>query len=57
MNGPIQLAYLAGGFPADPVGLMLVYSLVYVVGLLAIAAAGWSLRVRVRRGHPAAPAQ
>jgi hypothetical protein len=57
MNGHIQLAYLAGGFPADPVGLMLVHSLVYVVALLAIAAAGWSLRVRVRRGRPAAPAQ
>jgi hypothetical protein len=57
MNGPIQLAYLAGGFPADPVGLMLVHSLVYVVALLAIAAAGWSLRVRVRRGRPAAPVQ
>jgi hypothetical protein len=57
MNGPIQLAYLAGGFPADPVGLMLVHSLVYVIALLAIAAAGWSLRVRVRRGRPVMPAQ
>jgi hypothetical protein len=36
---------------------MLAHSFVYVVALLAIAAAGWSLRVRVRRGRPAAPAQ
>jgi hypothetical protein len=36
---------------------MLVHSLVDVVALLAIAATGWSLRVRVRRGRPAAAAQ
>jgi len=50
LDGPIQLAYRAGGLPADPVVPMLVHALVSTVLLLSVAAAVWSRKVRV--GHP-----
>jgi len=49
LDGPIQLAYRAGGLPADPVVPMLVHALASTVLLLGVAAA-WSRKVRV--GHP-----
>jgi hypothetical protein len=61
LDGPIQLAYRAGGQPADPIGPMLLHTLVSTVVLLTVAAAVWSRKVRVRHPrtvprHPVAPA-
>jgi len=50
MDGPIQLAYRAGGDPgASSVGFTLLHSLVYVVVLLTLASTVSSLRVRAPR--------
>jgi hypothetical protein len=48
LDGPIQLAYRAGGQPADPVGPMLLHTLISTVLLLTVAAVVWSRKVRVR---------
>jgi hypothetical protein len=50
LDGPIQIAYRAGGQSASPVGPMLLHSLVSTLALLALAAVVWSRKVRVR--HP-----
>jgi len=55
MDGPIQLAYRAGGFTASRVRWTLVDAVVWVLILMTVASVSWSLRVRVRR--PAAAAQ
>ena len=50
MDGPIQLAYRAGGDPgASSVGFTLLHSLAYVVVLLTLASTVSSLRVRAPR--------
>ena len=55
LDGPIQLAYRAGGLPADPVVPMVIHSLVSTAVLLGIASLVWSRKVHVGppRGHPA----
>jgi hypothetical protein len=52
LDGPVQLAYRAGGLPADPAGPMLVHALASTIVLLGIAAGVGSRRMRVR--HPEA---
>ncbi|MGO8687346.1 MAG: hypothetical protein ACLQT7_09255 [Candidatus Dormibacteria bacterium] len=52
LDGPMQIAYRAGGQSASAVGPMLLHSLLSTVVLLALAAVVWSRKVRVR--HPRA---
>jgi len=58
LDGPIQLAYRAGGLTAAPIGAMLLHSLISTVALLTLAAAVWARKVRVAhpRPSPRAPA-
>ena len=49
MDGPIQLAYRAGGFSAAPVGWSILHAVATVLLLLAVASVSWSLRLHVRR--------
>jgi hypothetical protein len=48
MDGPIQLAYRAGGYGATAVGGALADAALFVVGLMTLASVTWSMRVRVR---------
>jgi hypothetical protein len=50
LDGPIQLAYRAGGLPADPVMPAVLHTLASTAVLLTVAAVVWSRKVRVR--HP-----
>ncbi len=50
LDGPIQLAYRAGGLTAAPIGPMLLHALISTVALLTLAAAVWTRKVRVT--HP-----
>jgi hypothetical protein len=53
LDGPIQLAYRAGGLTAAPIGLMLLHALISTVALLTLAAAVWARKVRVAHPRPA----
>jgi len=50
LDGPVQIAYSAGGLPANSTELMVVHALVATAVLLAVAAGVGARRVRVR--HP-----
>jgi hypothetical protein len=55
LDGPIQLAYRAGGQTAAPIGPMLLHALISTVALLTLAAAVWARKVRVIRPRQSPP--
>jgi len=55
LDGPIQLAYRAGGQSAAPIGPMLLHAAISTVALLTLAAVVWARKVRVIRPRQSPP--